>query len=253
MKRLAVAGISVVALVAATGCVEPGLVDTDETDEVAAPEIVEAPPLDLGPLRDEVRALIDNLTALDVTLQQAEDSQSLAGAREAGEQALKLLLTSDDDSGQALLPHETTDRAITPDDPALLITSLGAAGDVGGRAGAALREVIADGIAGDLGGWQRDAAGMVAWARDVADPKLPLESLQATILELPGDGLRALAWTFLLAEASDVATAIDYAERARTHISLMLDRLTAIDVSGEPDVLGENDLSGANDEELESP
>lgn len=225
-------GICATALALVGGCVEPGLVDIDEPDVVEAPEIVERPPLELGPLRDEVRALRDNLHALDAALERAEGSTSVTETREAAAEALALLVTSDDGSRQALLPHESTDRTVTPESPALLVTALGAAGDVGGPAGTALREVVADGIAGDLGGWQRDAAGMVAWARDVADPRSPLDTLQATILDLPGDGLRALAWTLLLADANEPGVAHEYAQRARAHVGLMLEALDRIDLPG---------------------
>jgi len=214
------------------GCAEPSLIETDEAIMGELPELGEDLSVDLGPAREQIAALSDLLHQIDEALATAQDSGDATSARAAGATALDLLVTRDDSTESALLPHVSEDRATTSENPAVMFTALSAAGETGGSVGTDLRAIIADSLAGDLGAWQRDAAGMVAWAREVADPSLPLDTLESNVLELPGEGLRALTWTLLLVDATDVELAQAYALRARAHIGLVSGALDSINVAG---------------------
>lgn len=234
-KRLPHSAVVVLLVVVATvtaGCVEPSLVEADEAVAAELPELGEDLSVDPGPAREQISALSDLLNQIDEVLATAQEAGDAASARAAGAAALDLMVTRDDSTESALLPHVSEDRATTSDNPAVMVTALSAAGETGGSVGTDLRAIVADSLAGDLGAWQRDAAGMVAWAREVADPRLPLDTLEANVLELPGEGLRALTWTLLLVDATDVDQAQAYALRARAHVGLLSGALDSINVSG---------------------
>jgi hypothetical protein len=55
-------------------------------------------------------------------------------------------------------------------------------------------------------------------------------TLEAAVLELSGEGTRALAWTLVAQEADDLDLAQDAAERAFAHVELML--LAVEDIGG---------------------
>lgn len=222
-SRAVVAAVAVVLAAAVSACVEPQLAETTAPEAIEAPEVADDPPVDLGPLHDEISAISAVLAQIDDALVGVSTAPDVATARQAGDVALAALVT-DDDGRSALLPHTSPDRLESLASSALMVTALAVATEVGGTQGGQLRDVISATVAGDLGGWQRDAAGMISWARQVADlanTAIPLDQLQTAVLELPGDGLRSVAWTMLLADAADLDAAHTYAERARAHIQLM--------------------------------
>ncbi len=125
----------------------------------------------------------------------------------------------------ALLPSQTLDRSESAASPDLLSATMTLASDVGGDIGRDIAGVLRDPIAGDLGAWQRDPAGMVALAERAATSTTDLTTLETTIRELEGEGTRALAWTFVAEEAvaaNDLELARGAAERALAHVQIML-------------------------------
>jgi hypothetical protein len=214
----------------AAACAEPDPIDPEpETSVVEDP--IEEP--------DEREALLDELDVLHQVLQRIEDTlidvqeaESLESAHRAAEQALAHLLvngeTDGSDDEDALLPSETIERTQSVSAPDLLSATMAQAQDTGGRLGRDVADVLRDPIAGDLGAWQRDAAGMVALAENVAGSSTELEALEPAILELEGEGTRALAWTFAARDADDLEFAHAAAERALAHVQVM--RLAIEDV-----------------------
>jgi hypothetical protein len=194
---------------------------------------------------DEREVLLDDLDVLHTTLRQIEDAladvqgaDGLEAAHGAAEQALAHLvadstadgLADGEDDAAALLPSETVERTQSVSAPDLLSATLSQAQDTGGQLGRDVADVLRDPIAGDLGAWQRDAAGMVALAEEVAGSSTDLATLERSILELEGEGTRALAWTFTARDADDLDLAQAAAERALAHVQVM--RLAIEDVGG---------------------
>lgn len=226
-----VAGLAGVAALSAA-CAEPDPIDPEpETGVVEDP--IEEP--------DEREALMDDVDVLHQVLQQIEealhdvqDADALEAAHRAADAALAHLLVdgaggSSDDEG-ALLPSETVERTQSVSAPDLLSATMAQAQDTGGELGRDVADVLRDPIAGDLGAWQRDAAGMVALAENVAGSSSDLGALEPAILELEGEGTRALAWTFAARDADDLEFAQAAAERALAHVQVM--RLAVEDVGG---------------------
>lgn len=226
-----VAGLVAVALFTGA-CLEPELVEEDAPAQGELPEIADERPADLSALAAELEALHASLTRIDGQLAAAADAEDVEEARAAGTAAIAALVDDPDLAGDldipgpSLLPGTTIDRSLTPESPAILITALAAAQEAGGELGRDATEVLAGPIAGDLGGWQRDAEGMVAQAADVAASGLSaadLGQLEQAVLDLVGEGPRALAWAFVVAGADNLELAVAAAERGRAHIGLMID------------------------------
>lgn len=219
-----------------TACLEPELIEEDDGPVGELPDFADETPVDHTGLVAEIDALIAVVERADAHLAQAQDADDVAGARR---EALRALAELVDDptladgevpASRALLPAETIDRSVTPIDPPVLISALAEAQEAGGSLGRSVTDVLAESVGGDLGAWQRDAEGMVASARAAADQDATIEDLERTILELPGEGLRAVAWTIVTAEAGDAERVDAAAERARTHLQLMLDVLGELDL-----------------------
>jgi hypothetical protein len=221
-----VAAASVLLVVASTGCAEPALPEAEQGE--GAPQPVEAqipePGRDevvawLGELRTAVAAARDELAAAVETPD--------ASAAQRGTRAVALLidapgLDGDDASVTPVFPSTTTERgSIEGADDLLTVTST-AARDAGGELGRATLELLRDPLAGDLGTWQQDPAGVVTAVRAVADRRGELPALEQAVLELPGEGTRALAWALLTSEARDGEAAAAYAERGVAHLELIL-------------------------------
>jgi hypothetical protein len=234
-----------VALAAATvtvgsfACAEPALPDAPQGEGAEQPVEASAP----DPARDallvqlrELRATVDAARDELTTAMEATDA---ASARRAGDRAIAWLLEDpDEDDVAALFPSTTTDRGDlgTAD---VLSLSLTAARDAGGTLGRSVLELLRDPVAGDLGTWQRDPAGVVASVEATTAATGDLTAREQAVLELPGEGTRALAWALLTAEARDTDVAAAYAERGLAHLDLIL---LAID-----DLLGTHEDGEADD------
>lgn len=215
-------GVAVAALLIA-GCAEPDLPDEVEQTPIDAEEPVGEP--------EEADELLDQLGELRLTLDEIRDAllsvqeaDALPAADGAVERALAALLVDPaSDAGEVtpLLPSETVERADSPTAPDMLNATMSVAQDLSGSLGREATDMLRDPIAGDLGSWQRDPAGMVALAEDAAASASELEALEVAILQLDGEGTRALAWTFVARDADDLPLAQGAAERALAHVDLM--------------------------------
>jgi hypothetical protein len=220
-------------------CAEPALPDTTQGEGAEQPVEASAP----DPARD---ALVVQLRELRATVAAARDELAAAlepvdaaTARRAGDRAVAWLLQGPDGAdGAALFPSMTTDRGDLGSDDVLTLT-LTAARDAGGTLGRSALELLRDPVAGDLGTWQRDPAGVVASVQATTAVAGDLTAREQAVLELPGEGTRALAWALLTAEARDADVAAAYAERGIAHLDLIL---LAID-----------DLLATHDDEADDP
>jgi hypothetical protein len=210
-----------------TACAEPAVPDGAGPDGVDEPLGAEADDPDLDLLHAELGRLVASLTAARDRLVDAAGSADVDAARAAGEGAAALLVDDArfaDARGDldALLPAEDRERGDTGSGEDLLTTTLAAARDAG-ELGRRTTAVMRDTIAGDLGSWQRDPEGMVTLIEATAEPDAALADLEAAVLEVPGEGPRALAWALLVAGAPELDTAAAYAERGIAHLDLALD------------------------------
>lgn len=218
--------------VLAAGCTEPDVTPEDGT--AAGGDI--PPPPEIAEEDEELRAQIERLGTVVTTAQQdlraVQDADTLGTAVASAQQALSALLDDTDlpaSDTDGLLPDRTTERgdATVPSD--LLTETLTIAQDRGGVLGTRTAEVLRDPIAGDLGAWQRDAGGMVELARTTAASSTDVATLERAILELVGEGSRALAWTFVAVDADDLQLAQAAAERASAHLDIIELALAELD------------------------
>ena len=262
-------GVGVILL---AGCAEPDRPTDVEPDPVVTEDPIEEPD-DRDELHAQLDVLRATLAEIQDALNEVAEAGSLGEVRPGVDRALANLVVerdgassdtgrmdaeapAEEDAGDAgdagdgdgdagdegtdateptpaLLPSQTLDRSESASSPDLLSATMTLAGDVGGTLGRDIAEVLRDPIAGDLGAWQRDAAGMVALAERVASSSTDLATLETAVRELEGEGTRALAWTFVAeeaVEANDLDLARGAAERALAHVQIML--LAVEDVGG---------------------
>lgn len=229
--RTTVLCMALLALLAA-GCTEPDV--TPEDGSATGDD--SPPPTEVAEEDVQLRAQIERVDAAVSTAQEGladvRSAATLSSATSAAQRALDALLADEDppssDRG-GLLPSRTTERgdATVPSD--LLTETLTVAQDRGGELGTRTAEVLRDPIAGDLGAWQRDAGGMVALARSAAASSTDIATLERTILDLVGEGSRALAWTFVAVDADDLDLAQAAAERAGAHLDVIAAALDDLD------------------------
>jgi hypothetical protein len=226
--RLAVAA-TLVAL--AVGCAEPALPETTDGEGAERPVETRTP----DPARDSlVSQLADLRVAVAATrdeLAEAMEAPNPSAGRRAGDRAVARLVndpalevsaTGLDEAPSPLFPSTTTERGSIDGADDLLTGTLTAARDAGGSLGRASLDLLRDPLAGDLGNWQRDPAGVVASVRAAAGSADDLGSLEQAVLELPGEGTRALAWALLTADPPRSADLVAYAERGVAHLDLVL-------------------------------
>lgn len=213
-----------------TGCAEPSLPTEPETSDVEAPTETPIPDPDRAELVGVVGDLVVSLERARDLLAEAAEAAEPGAARRAAGQALAQLVVGLGDGepeGHAVFPSVTTEeRGGSGDADDALTLALTAANDAGGTLGDEVSDVLRDPLAGDLGSWQRDPAGLVDLARQVGADTGDLDGMDAAVRELPGEGTRAIAWAMLAAEAQgdDVTT---YAERGATHLDFALEAMQA--------------------------
>lgn len=221
-----VTGLAGVSLLGAA-CAEPEPIEPGPEAGVVEDPIEESDERDV--LLDDLDVLHTTLRAIEDALEDVQGADALETAHAAAERALAHLLADgpdaeegDGDGGMtALLPSETVERTQAVSAPDLLSATLAQAQDTGGQLGRDVADVLRDPIAGDLGAWQRDAAGMVGLAEEAAGSSTDLETLEPSILGLEGEGTRALAWTFVARDADDLELAQAAAERGLAHVQVM--------------------------------
>ncbi|MFP5309968.1 MAG: hypothetical protein ACLGIR_10385 [Actinomycetes bacterium] len=228
-RRIAVAVL--LAAAAVTGCADPSTEPAVEETTAAADE--------LRPPDPRLETLTEELQDLRATVTTARDLLAAAGAEGDPAPAREAVaaLTADEDlraGAEApvapLFPGPEISRAETIDYGDVLTSTLTAARDAGQVDTVA--QLLGDRVAGDLGAWQRDPAGRLA-AVDAAARTRGVEQAEAAVLELPGEGTRALAYALLAARATSPDDVTAFAERAVVHLDLILrDLPDAEDVTG---------------------
>jgi hypothetical protein len=242
-------------------CAEPALPDVAQGEGADRPVEAQAPDparealvAQLGDLRTTVAAARDDLA---VALEPAD----AASARRAGGAAVAALLEGEGDAdAPSLFPSTTTERGDLGTED-VLTTTLTAARDAGGSLGRSALELLRDPVAGDLGTWQRDPSGVVATVRSTVASSRTLETLERAVLELPGEGTRALAWALLTADARDTSSAAAFAERGLAHLDIilvalddLLDRAEGADgADGEDGADGAEGADGADGADEDEP
>jgi hypothetical protein len=245
-----------VAVVLGTGCsVADDAPAGPATDPSEAPIASATPDPARDALLDEVRRLTATVGAAREELAVALDAEGPTAARQAGRDTLAVLVAEsgpDDttaDEVRPLFPAESLGRDGTLDAPDQLTNTLTAARDVGGPLGRAVVELLRDPVAGDLGSWERDAAGVLvgveATTRDADD----LEGLEQAITGLGGLGTQAIAWVQLTAEASSTEDARAYAERGLASLDTIVVGIDLLDLGEDeptPDAEAEDDGGGSD-------
>lgn len=203
-----------------------GACSADEPTEDRAessPNAQDAPTADP---REEV--LVAEVRALRATVATARQHLERAADGEPGAAADAVAaLTADDRIAEGdvdvapLFPGPLSSREETIDYGDALTRTLSAARESGGELGVHISQVLADPIAGDLGIWQRDAEGLLD-AVDEAARSGSVEEAESAVLELPGEGTRALAYALLAERAGDDAEVRAYTERAIAHLDVIL-------------------------------
>jgi len=227
--------LAIVAAAALTACVEPDLADADTADQT--PTEPDEPVLDPGrdALVAEVESLQRTVGAASEALDAASRAEDVATARAAGRTAVAYLVDDPDrPSGEAdrsLFPARTDDRGAVGDDDDVLTAVKTAARGASGPLAAAVTDLLRDPIAGDVGAWSRDPAGMVDLARTAATSSTDLAELERAVLDLPGEGTRAVAWSLLVADAPDLEAAVAYAQRGLAHLDLIVAAIDALDTA----------------------
>lgn len=235
--RVALTGLAVATLGLA-GCSLPAAEEpAPATDPTEAPIGSSTP----DPARDRLVAEIERLaatvTAARDALAGAVDPGSTAAAHTAASEALDVLVAEGGATGpgsdgpRPLFPAETLDRDEADDAPDQLTNTLTRARDVGGTLGTTVIDLLRDPVAGDVGAWERDAAGVLASVDGTIADVTTLEEREAAIAELPGLGTRAVAWARSIAEATSVDDAHAYAERGVANLDVVLVTLERLDLA----------------------
>lgn len=146
----------------------------------------------------DARLLFEAAGALDATDETAREDIVALGTR------ILALMLGTEEARDGLLPAIEADRsAIGSDD--LISRTVTLAGDVGGERARLVLELVRDPMVGDLGAWQRDPLGVIALVRTAIEDATDVASLDAALLELPGELTRALGYAFVLTERSEPA------------------------------------------------
>lgn len=159
----------------------------------------------------DLRLLFETAGTLDAA--EPDDRAALA---EIGARLVELLLGSEGVAADAagdgaadgtaalpgLLPAVAPDRAALGSDD-LVTRTITLAGDVGGERSRLVLELVRDPMVGDLGAWQRDPLGVIALVRAAVTDAGDVASLDAALLELPGELTRALGYAIVLAERDE--------------------------------------------------
>ena len=221
--------------VVASACLDPLEDDSDEGSAPEAPLGSETPDPAGEVLAQEVERIVELLDQARDLLLEAAEAEDLSTAKSAAARVEQVLI-GDPGQGDVLFPVETLDRGGLSGRDDLMTRTLTAARDRGGEDGRIATETLRDLVAGDLGGWQRDAEGMVAWVDDVAVERSSLEETEQAVRELPGGGTQALAYALLIERTSSLERARDYGERGAAHLEVARSLLADLELGDdEPD------------------
>jgi len=207
--------------------VEPPRTGADVNTLVPADEGTAALTVQLLRVSDraaEVREVLDAVIA--AATDPAADPADPSAFRILGEEAVGLLLGEPaGGTGPGLLPAIQPDRGGTSTDD-LLTELITFAGDVGGERSRLVLELIRDPLLGDLGAWQRDPVGVIALLRAIAAELVSVgtdpSTLDAAILEIPGELTRTLGYALVVSTTDDPRIARHAAERSSGHLGVVL-------------------------------
>ena len=179
----------------------------------------------LIPSDDGSVQLIDALRLLEVRVAEARDLlQDADVATERADGTVRVLLgPAAGGTSPGVLPAIEPDRAGAGSDD--LITALiTRAGDVGGERSRIVLELVRDPMLGDLVAWQRDPVGVIAALRAIGegDAARGAASLDAALLELPGELTRALGYAFAAAASEDPAVVAHAATQGAGRLGVVL-------------------------------
>ncbi|MFP4636496.1 MAG: hypothetical protein ACLFRD_11595, partial [Nitriliruptoraceae bacterium] len=204
----------------AAACAEP------ELDEPAQPQ---GDPEPLGseepdPERDELITQLEAFaTAVEDVrepLRAAIESDDASRVRVAADDALGAFAA--DTEGTTVFPSQTGESERESGDDDLLRTTLAQARTVGGELGGDTVEILRDPIAGDLGAWERSPQEMFESTVAAAEEADDLDAATEAVLDLAGDGPRAIAWLALTRDTSDDQLALEAATQADGHLEVIV-------------------------------
>ncbi len=202
-----------------SGCTDPQLADPEAPEGAEAPPEEEEPDVD----REQLEEQIDRFAALvaDVRddLAPALDSDDRTTVQQAAEAAYGSMVAEED--GQGLFPSDIGEQERDSAGEDVLTETLSIARERGGELGRATVEMLRDPVAGDIGSWERDPAGMLAATLATVQDVDDLDEAIAAVSELDGDGTRAIAWLALARDSDDATLAADAAERADGHLGVI--------------------------------
>lgn len=212
--------VLVVVALAAAACAEPQL------DEPAQPQGEPEPPgsEEPDPARDELVTQLEAFAAaveeIRAPLRAAIDADDATRVRTAAEDALEAFATDADDT--TVFPSQLgeSERESGGDD--LLRTTLAQARTASGELGGDAVEILRDPIAGDLGAWERSPQEMFEATVAAVEGVDDLDAATDAVLDLAGEGPRAIAWLALARDTSDDQLAVEAATQADGHLEVIV-------------------------------
>lgn len=218
----ACAAVLLLVAVLLAACSEPELAVPEQQGQ-AEPDPPEAEVDDPDPARDRLVERIEVLSAAVTGVREllapaleADDPQV---ARSSAEAAFAAFVGDED--GATVFPGQLGEVEREAGDDALQAT-LAEARDAGGELGSATVEVLRDPVAGDLGAWERDPAGMLEGILAAVDGVEDADTAGRRIGELDGEGSRVIAWLALARDTADDRLALEAVERADGHLEAIL-------------------------------
>lgn len=203
----------IVAAMLMAGCAEPDIPQgSTETLDAAPRQQVEVDQLGEA-LNQAVEQLIGAIAQIDTLL--ATPSTNRDALQTAAANALQLLVFADD----AVFPSASTasERDAAGND-AFSVT-LNAARAHGGDRGDMVMNALRDTLAGDLGGWERDPAGMRTTALEAYGPTVL--ATKDAVTALPADGMRAIGWLSFAVNQNSPDAIKDALVNAQAHLEIV--------------------------------
>jgi hypothetical protein len=228
---------AILAAVLSAGCSLPGVpidlpsdepqrtggADVDPLEAIDGGSAVLRAQLDVVAVRvADARLLFEAAGALD-----ADDADAREEIVAVGTRILELMLGTED-ARDGLLPAIEADRSAVGSDD-LISRTVTLAGDVGGERARLVLELVRDPMVGDLGAWQRDPLGVIALVRAAVEDATDVATLDAALLELPGELTRALGYAFVLTERAEPALIEHAAASGAARLRVVLVALSLAD------------------------
>ena len=207
-------------LLLVSGCTDPQLADPEVPEGAEeAPPAEEEPDVDREQLEEQIDRFAAVIADVRDALAPALDSDDLAEIQRAADAAYGSMVAEED--GQGLFPSDIGEQERDSAGEDVLTETLAIARDRGGELGRATVEMLRDPVAGDIGAWERDPAGMLAATLATVEDVDDLDDGIAAVSELDGDGARAIAWLALARDTDDATLAAGAVERADGHLGVI--------------------------------